>query len=97
MFVEGISEALLLPEMAKLLNRSFDKYAVEIVNIDGTSFSPFAKVLTIASGMKSFAKAVIVTDDDRCADSDDASTYISKEIDYDADTEELAAISKNSN
>lgn len=93
-FVEGISEALLLPEMAKLLNRSFDKYAVEIVNIDGTSFSPFAKVLTIASGMKSFAKAVIVTDDDRCADSDDASTYISKEIDYDADTEELAAISK---
>ena len=37
-FVEGISEALLLPVMAKILNRPFDKFAIELVNVNGTSF-----------------------------------------------------------
>ena len=91
MFVEGISEALLLPEMAKLLKRPFDKYAVEIVNIDGTSFSPFAKVLTVPDGVKSFAKAAIVTDDDICTDSDDIDTYIVKNLDYTADLADVFA------
>lgn len=95
MFVEGISEALLLPEMAKLLKRPFDKYAVELVNIDGTSFSPFAKVLTVPAGTRSFAKAAIITDDDRCTDSDDVDTYITKELDYNADLADVSAKFKN--
>ena len=82
-FVEGISEALLLPEMAKLLKRPFDKYAVELVNVDGTSFSPFVKILTLPTGFKNFAKAAVVTDDDRCCSKKETETYIAKELDYD--------------
>lgn len=80
-FVEGISEALLLPEMAKSLNRSFDKYAVEIVNVDGTSFKPFANLLTLPEGVRCFTKAAIITDDDRCTDKAHGS-YIPKDLDY---------------
>ena len=87
-FVEGISEAILLPEFATLLNRAFDKYAVELVNVDGTSFSPFAKVLTLPDKNVSFAKAAIITDDDRCTNKA-TSTYISKEIDF---TDNLADV-----
>lgn len=83
-FVEGISEAILLSEMAKSLKRSFDKYAVEMVNVDGTSFKPFAKLLTLPSGIKCFAKAAIITDDDRCTDKSHK-TYIPKDLDYDDD------------
>lgn len=83
-FVEGISEAILLPEMAKSLNRSFDKYAVEMVNVNGTSFKPFAKLLTLPAGIKCFAKASIITDDDRCTDKSHE-TYIQKDLDFDDD------------
>ena len=89
LFVEGISEALLLPEMAKILDRPFDKFAVELVNVDGTSFSPFAKILSLPSGGKAFAKAAIITDDDRCTDNQDYGTYIQKELDYDTDLADL--------
>jgi len=88
LFVEGISEAILLPEFATLLNREFDKYAVELVNVDSTSFSPFAKVLTLSDGSMSFAKAAIITDDDRCTDKN-LDTYISKEIDFMDDITDL--------
>lgn len=81
LFVEGISEAILLPEFAALLDRKLDKYAVELVNVDSTSFSPFAKVLTLPNGVSSFARAAIITDDDRCTDKT-LDTYISKEIDF---------------
>ena len=83
-FVEGISESILLNEMAKSLNRSFDKYAVEIVNVDGTSFKPFAKLLTLPTDIKCFAKVAIITDDDRCTDKSHES-YIPKDLDYDVD------------
>lgn len=84
LFVEGICEALLLPEMARLLERPLDKYAVEIVNINGVAFKPFAKLLTPAGSSSCFTKAAIITDDDRCTDKDD-DTYISKDLDYDSD------------
>jgi putative ATP-dependent endonuclease of OLD family len=48
LFVEGISEALLVPVMAQLLSRPLDKYAIEIVNVDGVSFKPFANLLSFA-------------------------------------------------
>lgn len=83
-FVEGICEALLLPEFAKLLNRNLDRYAVEVVNIDGVSFRPFANLLTFANdGGRQTIKAAIITDDDRCTDKGDTASYISSEIDFD--------------
>jgi putative ATP-dependent endonuclease of OLD family len=85
LFVEGICEAILLPEMAKMINRPFDKFAVEVVNVDGTSFRPFAKILTLPTGGKCFAKAAILTDDDRCTNKDDQTTYIAKDLDFDDD------------
>jgi putative ATP-dependent endonuclease of OLD family len=88
-FVEGISEALLLPEMAKLLKRPFDKFAVEIVNINGTSFKPFAKILTLPTGVKCFARAAIITDDDRCTNIYEPTTYINKDLDFDVDLADI--------
>lgn len=90
-FVEGISEALLIPEMALLLSRPLDRYAVEIVNINGVSFKPFANLLTFtsASSCHPFLKAAIITDDDRCTRKN-KNEYISKETDF--DTEDLIAV-----
>lgn len=85
LFVEGISEAILIPEFAKIIGRPLDMYAVELVNINGVGFSPFAKMIKIPDSNCGFAKASIITDDDRCANKDDTDTYISKELDYDDD------------
>ena len=84
-FVEGISEAILLPEFAKLVNRPLDMYAVEIVNINGVGFSPFAKMIKAPDRDFGFAKASVITDDDRCSLKRDPKTYISKDLDYDDD------------
>ena len=83
-FVEGISEAILVPDFAKLINRPLDMYAVEIVNINGVGFSPFAKMMKIPNQSFGFARGSIITDDDRCANKHDA-TYISKDLDFDDD------------
>ena len=83
-FVEGISEAILVPEFAKLIERPLDKYAVELVNINGVGFSPFAKMMKNPEQDFGFAKASVITDDDRCSDKQDAA-YISKDLDYDDD------------
>lgn len=84
-FVEGISEALLLPVFANMLDRTFDKYAVEIVNVDGVAFKPFADLLCYANDVqKRTIKTSIITDDDRCADKSNADQYIEKEIDFDS-------------
>lgn len=82
-FVEGISEAILLPEMAKSLKRPFDKYSVELVNVNGTSFKPFANMLKSPAGVNCFAKTAIITDDDRCTDKSQKDSYIDKDLDYD--------------
>ena len=84
-FVEGISEAILLPEFAKIIDRPLDRYAIELVNINGVGFSPFAKMVKIPNKNHGFAKAAIITDDDRCASKDNLETYISKDLDYDED------------
>ena len=86
LFVEGISEALLLPIFAEYLHRPLDKYAVEIVNVDGVSFKPFANLLCYANNTNQVTiKASIITDDDRCANKKDKESYIAKDIDYDTD------------
>lgn len=87
-FVEGISEALLLPEFAKSLERPLDVYAIEVVNVDGTSFKPFVNLLSSLEGKKCFTKAAIITDDDRCTDKS-SENYITKDLDYDSDLAEI--------
>lgn len=83
-FVEGISEAILVPEFAKLIERPLDMYAVELVNINGVGFAPFTKMIKIPNQNTGFAKASIITDDDRCSNKKD-STYISNDLDFDDD------------
>lgn len=93
LFVEGISEALLLPCLANQVDRSFDKYAVTLVSVDGVAFEPFAKLLCFANAPeKQTIKAAIITDDDRCSDRDDVDLYVSKELDYDCSELELEAV-----
>lgn len=67
LFVEGISEAILIPAMAKALNRPLEKYAVELVNVDSVAFKPFVNLLSSAHVKTCFSKVSIITDDDRCA------------------------------
>lgn len=81
-FVEGISEAILLPEIAKILDRPLEKYAVELVNVDSVAFSPFVNLFSSQSVQICFSKVAIVTDDDRCTKKGEAN-YISKDADYD--------------
>ncbi|WP_418747654.1 ATP-dependent nuclease [Frisingicoccus sp.] len=82
LFVEGISEAILLPAMAKALDRPLEKYAVELVNVDSVAFTPFVKLLSSDKVKTCFSKVSIVTDDDRCAKKNEED-YIDKNFDYD--------------
>ena len=66
--VEGISEALLLPAFAKALGSEYDldKYGVEVVNISGVAFEPFACLFNSNKQDKRLnIHCAIVTDDDR--------------------------------
>ena len=66
-FVEGISEALLLPVFAKRINNRLDQNAIEVVNISGTAFEPFAKLFNSNNELERIGlPCVIITDDDRC-------------------------------
>jgi len=71
-FVEGISEAILLNEFANLLGKPFDKYSVEIVNINGVAFEPFAK-LFLKNEDKNYINipCAIISDNDKCTNNDD--------------------------
>lgn len=71
-FVEGISEAILLNEFANLLGKPFDKYSVEIVNINGVAFEPFAKLFQ-RNEEASYINipCAIVSDNDRCTNNND--------------------------
>lgn len=72
LFVEGISEAILINEFAKLLGKPLDKYSVEIVNINGVAFEPFAKIFQ-ENEKYDFLRVpcAIISDDDRCTNNDD--------------------------
>lgn len=93
-FVEGISEAILLPLFAQLIKRDLTINAIEIVNVDGTSFEPFIKVVQNTKTCEPFIKSVVLTDSDCCTNKK-AADYISLDIDYDCDPDELSKI-KNS-
>ncbi len=80
LFVEGISEAIIINAISEALGKSLSKYQIEIVNINGVAFSPFVEILT-KNDNSSLIHAAIITDDDRCTKKD--GNYISKDIDYD--------------
>lgn len=88
-FVEGISEALLVASMSRLINKPLDKFAVEVVDIESVTFKPFAQMLTPTSTLSSYTKAAIITDDDRCTQKLDVATYISKDSDFDVDIDDI--------
>ena len=65
--VEGISEALLIPVFAKMINDAFDidKNGIEIVNVNGVTFEPFAKLFNSNISIQRLnSRCVIITDDD---------------------------------
>lgn len=67
-FVEGISEAILLRSLWDYVYRDpvdcFDKQGIEIVNIQGVSFGRYVDLVNNVFS-KSNVKSVIITDDDR--------------------------------
>lgn len=90
--VEGISEALLLPILSKKMiptgKYSIEKNGIELVNIDGVAFEPFAKLYNSDDEDKRLAtRCVIVTDDDRGTIS--AIDFQSTEEDIDKDTSRM--------
>jgi putative ATP-dependent endonuclease of OLD family len=71
-FVEGISEALLVPVFAKRLGKCLEHRLIETVNISGTAFMPFAKLFNSTDSLKRIGfRAAILTDDDRATAEDD--------------------------
>ena len=61
LFVEGISEALLLPVLAQRMGLDLNHHRVTIVNVQSTAFDPFAKLFW-DNGLK--LPAGIITDGD---------------------------------
>lgn len=62
-FVEGITEALLIPVFAKKLEYNLDKKGIEIVNVNGVSFKHFMPLFKKDNDL--IFKGIIFTDDDR--------------------------------
>jgi len=68
LLVEGISEALLLPLFAKIMGEDYDltKNGIEVVNINGVAFEPFAKLFNSDNPENRLNfRCAIITDDDR--------------------------------
>jgi putative ATP-dependent endonuclease of the OLD family len=80
MFVEGITEALLMPNIADYHFNEKDsllKRGIEIVNIDGVSFEPYAKLFNNPSNSLPM-KASIITDKDSYVDDEGTSHDLSE-------------------
>ncbi|NUU61260.1 ATP-dependent nuclease [Paenibacillus agri] len=76
-FVEGISEALLLQKFSKILGTEYDldKMGVEIVIVNGVSFEHFGKLFNSDEAHKRLnIRSVIITDDDRDQTTDEISS-----------------------
>jgi len=70
LFAEGISEKLLVPVFAQIINMRLEDYKIELLNADGTSFYPFIYLFNSADKTKSLPIPLsILTDDDRYTES----------------------------
>lgn len=66
LFVEGISEELLVPVFAQIMNYRLEDYKIELLNADGTSFYPFVYLFNSSDKSKTLPIPLsILTDDDR--------------------------------
>lgn len=66
LFVEGISEELLVPVFAQIINHKLEDYKIELVNANGTSFYPFIYLFNSTENFKTLPLPLsILTDDDR--------------------------------
>jgi putative ATP-dependent endonuclease of the OLD family len=77
--VEGISEVLLMPLFAARLGEAYDldKNAVEVVNIDGVAFEPFAALFnSVKPETRLNVRCAIITDDDRDEDAEPSSRAV---------------------
>ena len=92
-FVEGISEALLINEFSKILSKPLNKYSIELVNINGVDFKPFIKLFKEEpeNGDKDYIKSriSIISDDDRCTNADDKNRISEEDLEGTVVYEEL--------
>lgn len=66
LFVEGISEELLISAFSRVEGFALEDYGIELVNVDGTSFYPFMFLFNSVTDEKRLPKKIaILTDDDR--------------------------------
>lgn len=66
LFVEGISEELLLSAFCNVEGFNLEDYSIEMVNVGGISFYPFMFLFNSTDNKKKLPKKIaIVTDDDR--------------------------------
>lgn len=79
-FVEGISEALLIPIFSKKLGVEYDteKAGTEIVNINGIAFEHFAKLYNGSPEKSLRNRSAVITDNDRVRDEDDGTSRATK-------------------
>lgn len=72
LFVEGISEELLISAFTLVEDYELEDYRIELVNVRGTSFYPFIYLFNSSNKQKQITKPItILTDDDRFTDSKD--------------------------
>lgn len=79
LFVEGISEELLISAFCQVEGFSLEDYRIELVNVDGVSFYPFLFLFNSTSNKKRLPKKVaVLTDDDRFPKAKDKDYKIDK-------------------
>lgn len=70
LFVEGISEELLIQSLTLIDDYKLEDHRIELVNVSGTSFYPFLHLFNSVNQPQKIPKKVtVITDDDRFTDS----------------------------
>ena len=72
LFIEGISECLLVETFSRLIDKSLIDNQIEIVNTDGTAFYQFLMLFNSSNGKKRLPiRTAFITDEDQFTDSKD--------------------------
>lgn len=70
LLIEGITEELLIPQFAKILDFTIYDYQIEIINVEGTSFKPFLQLFNSSNEKKRLPqKIAVISDGDEFTDS----------------------------
>lgn len=83
-FVEGISEALLLQKFSKIMGNEYDldKMGIEIVIVNGVAFEHFGRLFNSNDESKRLSiRSVIITDDDRDSATEEISSRAQNALD----------------